>query len=285
MLNATQYMNKMEESWNNSGYTGTNPYTADKSRTDLANTDWLKELFTLGKSQNLQLSASGGSDKVEYFISGGYYSQDGIVVYDHDKYQRYNFRTNINSNITDRFIVGTTLQISNSVQDKMSSSGDAPGVIRHAFIRPPVIAVYKDPSDPSYTAADPYTDLPFYSQNLQENGGSWNAGANKYEFGSNPIALAYFTNDKRNILKTFGTVYAEFAFLKDKELKLKTNLGVDLNMTHNKAFNQNFGDDDGGGATIDQGTGRQNRPTNLAEDRGQETTITWTNTLNYSKNN
>jgi TonB-dependent starch-binding outer membrane protein SusC len=283
MLNATQYMNKMEESWNNSGYTGTNPYTADKSRTDLANTDWLKELFTLGKSQNLQLSASGGSDKVEYFISGGYYSQDGIVVYNHDKYQRYNFRTNINSNITDRFIVGTTLQISNSEQDKMSSSGDAPGVIRHAFIRPPVIAVYKDPSDPSYTAADPYTDLPFYSQNLQENGGSWNAGANKYEFGSNPIALAYFTNDKRNILKTFGTVYAEFAFLKDKELKLKTNLGVDLNMTHNKAFNQNFGDDDGGGATIDQGTGRQNRPTNLAEDRGQETTITWTNTLNYSK--
>src|SRR5450759_3048346 len=163
MLNATQYMNKMEESWNNSGYTGTNPYTADKSRTDLANTDWLKELFTLGKSQNLQLAASGGSDKVEYFISGGYYSQDGIVVYNHDKYQRYNFRTNINSNITDRFIVGTTLQISNSVQDKMSSSGDAPGVIRHAFIRPPVIAVYKDPSDPSYTAADPYTCLLYTS--------------------------------------------------------------------------------------------------------------------------
>src|SRR5665647_1590372 len=26
MLNATQYMNKMEESWNNSGYPGTNPY-------------------------------------------------------------------------------------------------------------------------------------------------------------------------------------------------------------------------------------------------------------------
>ncbi len=29
--------------------------------------------------------------------------------------------------------------------------------------------------------------------------------------------------------------------------------------------------------------GRQNRPTNLSEDRGQETTITWTNTLNYNK--
>jgi len=285
MLNATQYMNKMEESWNNSGYPGTNPYTADKSRTDLANTDWLHELFVLGKSQSLQLSASGGSDKVQYLISGGYYGQNGIVIYNNDQYQRLNFRTNINANVTDRFTVGTNLQISNTVQDKMSSSGDAPGVIRHAFIRPPVIAVFKDKTDPTYSAADPYTDLPFYAQNIAANGGSWNSSANKYEFSANPIALAYFTNDKRTNFKIFGSVFAEYAFLKEKELKLRTNLGVDLNMTHNKAFNQNFGDYDGNNNNIpaDIGTGRQNRPTGLNEDRGQETTITWTNTLNYSK--
>jgi len=283
MLNSTQYMNKMEESWNNSGYTGTNPYTADKSRTDLANTDWLHELFGLGKSQNLQVSASGGSDKVQYLISGGYYNQNGIVIYNNDQFERINFRTNVNANLSDRFTVGTNLQISNSKQDKISSSGDAPGIIRHAFIRPPVIAVFKDKTDPTYSAADPFTDLPFYSQNLLANGGTWNSGADKYEFSSNPIALAYFTNDKRNILKTFGNVFAEYALLKDKELKLKSNVGIDLSMTHNKAFNQNFGDDDGGGADIDKGMGRQNRPSNLSEERAQETTVTWTNTLNYSK--
>lgn len=283
MLNATQYMDKMEESWNNSGYSGTNPYTADKSRTDLANTDWLKELFVTGKSQNLEVSASGGSDKVQYLISGGYYSQNGIVIYNNDQYQRLSFRTNINANVTDRFTVGTNLQISNSLQDKLSSSGDAPGIIRHAFIRPPVIPVYKDKTDPTYSADDPYTDLPFYSQNVAANGGSWNSSANRYEFSSNPLALAYFTNDKRNNFKTFGSVYAEYAFLKDKELRLRTNVGIDLNMIHNKAFNKNFGDDDGGGATVDKGQGRQNRPTNLSEDRRQETTVTWTNTLNYKK--
>lgn len=282
MLNSTQYMDKMEESWNNSGYSGTNPYTADKSRTDLANTDWLNELFVLGKTQNAQVSASGGSDKVQYLLSGGYYDQNGIVIYNNDQYQRLSFRTNINANVTDRFTVGTNLQISNTLQDKISSSGDAPGVIRHAFIRPPVISVYKDKTDPTYSNEDPFTDLPFYSQNVAANGG-WNASANKYEFSSNPIALAYFTNDKRNNFKTFGNVYAEYAFLKNKELRLRSNLGVDLNITHNKAFNKNFGDDDGGGADIDKGQGRQNRPTNLSEDRGQETTITWTNTLNYRK--
>lgn len=283
MLNTTQYMNKMEESWNNSGYSGTNPYTTDKSRTDLANTNWLHELFVTGKSQNLQVSASGGSDKVQYLISGGYYGQNGIVIYDNDQYKRFSFRTNVNANITDRFTIGTNLQISNSVQDKISSSGDAPGVIRHAFIRPPVIGVFKDPTDPTYNPADPYTDLPFYSQNVQANGGSWNSSANKYEFGSNPLAIAYFTNDKRSNFKTFGSIYGEYAFLKNKELKLKTNLGIDLNVTHDKAFNKNYGDNDGGGSSIDQGTGRQNRPTNLSEDRGQEATITWTNTLNYAK--
>jgi len=283
MLNSNQYMNKMEESWNNSGYSGTNPYTADKARTDLANTDWLNELFVSGRSQNLQVSASGGSDKVQYLISAGYYGQNGIVVYDNDQYRRFSFRTNVNASVTDRFTVGTNLQISNSKQDKISSSGDAPGVIRHAFLRPPVIGVFKDVTDPTYSAEDPYTDLPFYSQNVAANGGNWNGGANRYEFASNPLAIANFTNDKRSNFKTFGNVFGEFAFLQNKELKLRSNVGVDLNMIHNKAFNKNYGDDDGGGSSIDQGTGRQNRPSNLNEERAQQTTITWTNTLNYIK--
>jgi TonB-linked SusC/RagA family outer membrane protein len=275
LLNGTQYMDKMEEAWNNSGYTGANPYTAAKNKGGLANTNWQKELFETGHSQNLQLTASGGSEKVTYLISGSAYKQDGIVIYDNDRYQRLNFRANINANITDRLTVGTNLQFSYADQDRLSSSGDAPGIIRHALIRPPVIPVYKDPTDPTYSIADPYTDLPFYKK-------PWDNNANIFEFTSNPVALAYFTNDKRNNFKTFGNFYGEFAFLKNRELKLRTNVGIDLNFTHNKAFNLNFGDDNGGGNAVDQGRGRQNRPTSLNENRGQESTITWNNTLNYN---
>lgn len=276
MLNSTQYMNKLEEAWNNSGYTGTNPYTKDKSRTDLANTDWLHELFETGHSQNLQLTASGGNDKLQYLMSAGYYAQDGIVIYNNDKYQRLNFRTNINSNLTDRLTIGVNLQMSYAKQDALSSKGDAPGIIRHALIRPPVIPVYKSASDPTYSARDPFTDLPFYKK-------PWSSSDNRYEFSSNPVALAYFTDDRRNNFKTFGNVYAEYAFLRNKELKFKSNLGVDLNFLHNKAFNQNFGDDDGGGNATDAGLGRKNRPNSLTENRGEETTVTWNNTLNYNK--
>ena len=276
MLNAAQYMSKVEEAWNNSGYPGTNPYTADKGRSDLADTDWLDELFETGRSQNLQLTASGGTDKLQYLLSAGYYKQDGIVVYNNDRYRRLNFRANINANLTDRLTIGTNLLLSSAEQDKLSSKGDAPGIIRHALIRPPIIPVYKNPSDSTYSEEDPFTDLPFYKK-------PWDNSKNIYEFSSNPVALAYYTNDKRNNFKTFGNIFAEYAFLKNKELRFKSNLGVDLNMIHNKTFNPNFGDDDGGGSGGDRGLGRKNRPNGLDESRGQETTITWNNTLNYSK--
>lgn len=280
MLNTTQYLNKVEEAWNNSGYSGVNPYTAEKTRTGLANTDWLNELFETGQSQNMQLTASGGGEKIRYLLSGAYNDQNGIVIYDNDKFQRLNFRTNVIGNLTDRLTVGSNLQLSYSKKDRLSSKGDAPGIIRHAFIRPPVLPVFKSANDPGYTANDPYTDLPFYQHNDQSNGG-WES--NKYEWSSNPVALAYFTNNRADNFKTFGNIYGEFSFLKNKELKLRSNVGLDLNITHDKAFFTNFGDDDGGGDAIDKGLGRQNRPNALNEGRGEESTITWNNTLSYSR--
>ena len=158
-------------------------------------------------------------------------------------YQRMNFRTNINAGLNNRLNVGTNLQLSYAAQDKLSSKGDAPGIIRHALIRPPIIGVYKSPADPTYTAADPFTDLPFFAT-------PWDNSNNKYEFGANPVALAFYTNDKRDNFKTFGNVFAEYALLTGP-LKFRSNLGLDLSLTHNKAFLQNFGDDDGGGNATD----------------------------------
>jgi len=276
MLNSQQYLNTLEQAWNNAGYSGTNPYTAEKNRTDLANTDWLDELFETGHSQNVQLTASGGTEKTRYLLSGGYYRQNGIVVFDNDTYERLNFRSNINSDLTDRLRVGTNLQLSYEQRNPLSSRGDAPGIIRHALLRPPVLSVYKDPSDPTYTADDPFTDLPFYK-------GVGADQRSQYELTSNPIALAYFTDNTRSQFKTFGNVFAEFDVLRDKSLKFKTNFGADLNFNHNKAFFRNFGDDDGGGNDTDKGLGRQNRPNTLNEDRGDDFTFTWNNTLSYDK--
>ncbi len=282
MLNADQYLTVKDMAWHNTAGNSTtdiSPYKADRSRTDLANTDWQNELFNTGRSNSLQVSASGGSENIQYLISAGYYGQDGIVVEDHDQYRRFNFRTNINSNISDRAKIGINLQLSYAKQDKLSSSGDVPGVIRHALLRPPVLSVYKNVNDPTWSADNPYTDLPFYLNN-NSNGG-W---SKIYEFTSNPIAIVHFTDDKRNTYQTFGNVYGEYAFLRDKSLRFKTNLGVDISFSHNKNFAQNYGDDnDNDPNELYPGMGRNNKPNNLDENRGEAMTFTFSNTLNWLK--
>jgi TonB-linked SusC/RagA family outer membrane protein len=280
MLNADQYLTVKDRAWHNTignSASAISPYAADRNRTDLADTDWLDELFTTGISKNFQTSVSGGSEDIQYLISGGYYGIDGIVVENHDQYQRFNFRSNVSANVTDRFKAGTNLQISYAKQDKLSSSGDAPGVIRHALLRPSVLSVYKAVNDPTYSASNPYTDLPFYT-------GPNDGWSKNYEFASNPIAIVHFTDDKRNTFQTFGNLYGEYAFLKDKSLKFKSNLGVDIQFGHNKNFAQNFGDRNiSDPANQYYNLGRNNRPNNLDENRGESMVFTFSNTLNYIK--
>ncbi|MCC8154381.1 MAG: TonB-dependent receptor [Tannerellaceae bacterium] len=279
MLNTSQYLELQERAWNNAGYAGTNPYTGEINRPGIADTDWLRELFTTGQMHNIQATASGGNEATRYLLSMGYIGQDGIVVYDNDKYQRYSLRLNVNSNLTNRLTVGANVQLTYAIQDKLNSKGESPGIIRHAMLRPPVLSVYKDPSDPTYSVEDPFTDLPFY-QYADQNGGF---ESDKYEWTSNPIALAKYTDNKRRQYTTFGNVFAEYGFLSDKSLKFRSNLGLDMNMYHYKVFNINFGGDDGSGSGVDKGLGRKNRPNSLDEQRGESRTFTWNNTLNYNQ--
>lgn len=281
MLNTNQYLNVKDQAWHNSignAPGAESPYAFDRrTRTDLADTDWQDELFTTGLSNNFQVAASGGTEKTRYHISGGYYGVDGIVTEKNDRFKRVNFRTNLTSNVSDRFSVGSNLQLTYITQDRLSSSGDAPGVIRHALIRPPVLSVYKDVNDPTYSANDPYTDLPFYTGP----DGGW---SRNYEYSSNPLAIVHFTDDKRSTFQAFGNVFAEYALLKDKSLKFRSSLGADIKFLHAKVFAENYGDPNIATPT-DQyyGQGRNNRPNSLNESRGEDITFTWSNTLNYVK--
>src|SRR3712207_6955464 len=61
-------------------------------------TDWTDLFFKTGLEQNYQLSLQNGSDRLQYFISGGYTDQEGIVEKSH--FKRYNFRANLDSKQT-----------------------------------------------------------------------------------------------------------------------------------------------------------------------------------------
>lgn len=98
MLNADQYLTVKDMAWHNTlgnSPTAISPYAADRNRPGMANTDYLKELFTTGVANNIQLSASGGTDKVQFLLAAGYFGQNGIVVENNDEFKRYNFRSTL----------------------------------------------------------------------------------------------------------------------------------------------------------------------------------------------
>ena len=59
--------------------------------------DWQDEIFQTGITQNYQLSTSGGSAGIRYFISANYINQTGILLRSEQK--RYSVRSNISTDL------------------------------------------------------------------------------------------------------------------------------------------------------------------------------------------
>ena len=100
VLNASEYAVMMNEGRINSGQAPiyNDPYSYGKC------TDWQKEVFNYGAPMmNHQVSISGGTKKVNYLLSGGYFTQDGIIGGDYGRsnYERMTLRSNTNYTIFD----------------------------------------------------------------------------------------------------------------------------------------------------------------------------------------
>ena len=79
------------------------------------NTDWLEYIMKPYAMQSqANVNISGGSDRVNYFVSVGYLSQDGLFrtfETDHDYnfgFNRYNYRSNLDINVTETTKIGIT---------------------------------------------------------------------------------------------------------------------------------------------------------------------------------
>lgn len=72
-------------------------------------TDWIDEVSQTGILQNHNISISGGSEGVNFYVSGDILDQKGVVK--GYNYKRYSLRTNIEANVTDYLKVGTNSYI------------------------------------------------------------------------------------------------------------------------------------------------------------------------------
>lgn len=100
------------------------------------NTNWQK-LVLGGTAPQMQhnLSFSGGSDKVKYFASLGYFDQDGL--YSSLNYKRYNIRTNLDLQVTSTTKI--TIDLAGRLEKRTAPTTGISQIFEHTLRNPPTI--------------------------------------------------------------------------------------------------------------------------------------------------
>ncbi|SEA75728.1 SusC/RagA family TonB-linked outer membrane protein [Pedobacter hartonius] len=93
------------------------------------NMDWIDEVMQYAPIQNYQVSISGKTDKMNYYFSGGYLDQKGIIY--NDKFKKPNFTLKLENNITDWLSYGATGYYSST-----DYSGVSPNLYMATYLSP-----------------------------------------------------------------------------------------------------------------------------------------------------
>ena len=194
------------------------PFTAEmiKVLDATGGTDWQDEVYHKGNLQNHQLSMSGGSENIRYFVSGGYMDQEGIVI--NTQYKRYNLRSNLDLKLNNWLNAGVNLNV---IKDK----GNVPPVgegTRFGDILGQVINTVPrfDPATPVYDADGNYNfkALKGVDSKIYADNDVWN-----------PVATALETKAERNNITNEISTFLEFKLLAGLTLKVTGAASINSN--------------------------------------------------------
>ncbi|KUG09180.1 hypothetical protein ASU33_20425 [Solirubrum puertoriconensis] len=188
------------------------PIVVDKLRDPAAlgwGTDWQDLIFRRAAIQNYSLSATGGSDKARYALSGSYFQQDGTIV--GSRFERFTLRANGDLQLGRLLKVGNNLSLTHLNDRRVDAGGSEYGVISFASQIPATIPAYR--ADGSW-----YEPLGNVDNFVEEN----------------PLAVALLDNKKFTRNRLISTLYAELEPLKG--LRLRTNVGADLIFDNYNSF-------------------------------------------------
>ncbi|MBQ2873890.1 MAG: TonB-dependent receptor, partial [Bacteroidales bacterium] len=95
--------------------------------------DWVNEVFkNQAMTTKANVSVTGGTKSVRYYVGGSYYLEDGILNtaandrYDAQmSYQKFNFRTNVDINLTKSTVLGMNLSTQFTVKNSPAAGLDA----------------------------------------------------------------------------------------------------------------------------------------------------------------
>lgn len=180
------------------------------SRTDV---NWLDMVFNdRAPLQNYEVSVNRATDRLNYFVSGGFYNQDGIAQ--SSTFRRYNMRANAEVKASDWLKVGTNSMVA---YEEVEQADDGSYALYTPISACRFMLPYWNPYNEDGSLAS-------------ENDGTWTGtGSNPIEWmANNPV-----TNKKYKVL---STVFAEITPIKN--LTIRAQFGADY--SHSTAFMQSF---------------------------------------------
>ncbi|SHG39009.1 SusC/RagA family TonB-linked outer membrane protein [Pedobacter caeni] len=219
----------------------------------LYDTDWRDEVLQRGVTKDVNIGASGGTDKLKYYVSGGYFDQKGIVI--GSDFKRYTGKFNITNDVNKYISFGVTNTLSRSDQNTPAGAGGGANPVRFADIASNIYSLYVRDA-----AGNPILDAtgkPVYSY------------VNPVSPDFNPVGLSTLDEYNTKTTRIITSPYIQVKFLKD--FTAKSSIGIDyINNRERQFYNPLHGN----GVSV---TGRGYRYTR------EDITVTYVNTLTYDK--
>ncbi len=264
MLNAEQYRMLMNEGAANAGFT--QPFDLDEIPQH--DTDWQDALFeTNAPIANHEIAVSGGTERSTYNSSLSYFTQEGIIGGDKSQFDRITARLNTTHDVNDYFNFGNNLSYSHITRRGVSSNASFNSAYSSALNLDPLTPLYVEDED--VLAQPPYSTEPVVTD---EDGNVYGISNLIGAEIVNPLALLETNTGETSVDKVVGNVFGEAEIYED--LKLKTNLGIDLafitNESHTPLFYLN-------NAQLNT------EKTNVSKAIERFFTWEWENTLSYDK--
>jgi TonB-linked SusC/RagA family outer membrane protein len=181
------------------------------------NTDWAETVLKKSALQNQHsLSVNGGTDDVKYYMSLGMIDQDGIYKNGVTSYKQYNFRSNIDANVSKRLKVG--LSLAGREENRKFPITGANDLFRSLYRSKPIVAAFYPNGLPTrgIEGSNPavlVTDLGGTSNNPTQVINAILRGSYQIPGIEGLSADGFFSVDKSNVfIKTFNKPYLLYEY-------------------------------------------------------------------------
>ena len=150
-------------------------------------TNWQDAIFRTALQHQHQISAQGGGDKIQYYVSGSSMDQEGTII--GSEFQRFSVRANLDAYLKDWWKIGLSATYS-STDENMKLADSDEGIIGYSLTSLPSAPIY------------------------DQDGNYYNIQMENYSI-VNPVAMAMLEKIKLDRQKLQGNIFSDITFLKD----------------------------------------------------------------------